>query len=697
MRFRNVDGRPTVSTHGGNADIEVPAMSAVVPGREATDSAVPIWTPDPDRVAAATITHFSAEASRRTGRALGSYPELWAWSVQHLEEFWATVWDFFDIAADGDRDTVLAARTMPGARWFPGTHLNYAEHALRSGALPDRADTVAVTTIGEDGTTTTTTWAELRAQVAAFAGWLRTRGVRPGDRVVGYLPNSTPTLVAFLASASIGAVWAACGQDYSAEGAAARFAQLEPVVLVAADGYSWNGRVVDRRGEVAALERALPTLRATVRVPNLGLDDPSAPGTAGASWGEAISTPAELRFERVPFDAPLWVLFSSGTTGLPKGIVHGHGGVLLEHYKLLGLHMDLSAETPLFWYTTTNWMMWNMVASGLLVGAPIVLYDGSPTHPDPQRLWRIAADQRVVALGLSPGYLLASEKAGLEPGVELDLGSLRVIGSTGAPLPAGPYWWVHDHVGSQVQLSSTSGGTDIVGAFAGCAPTTPVWPGEISAPNLGVALEAWDADGKPVVGEVGELVVTEPMPSMPLYFWNDPGGERYRDAYFSTYPGVWRHGDWMEMTDHGSVIVSGRSDATLNRQGVRLGSADIYEVVDKLPEVRDSLVVGAELPDGGYWLALFVVPADGVELTDEVVGRIRTAIRTQASPRHVPDDVVAVTVLPHTRTGKRLEVPVKRLIQGHSLEQVASPDAVDDYAALIQFTAYAGGPSGRKS
>ena len=397
----------------------------------------------------------------------------------------------------------------------------------------------------------------------------------------------------------------------------------------------------------------------------------------------------------MPFDAPLWVLFSSGTTGRPKGIVHGHG-VLLEHYKLLGLHMDLGPDRPLFWYTTTNWMMWNMVASGLLVGAPIVLYDGSPVHPGPQRLWQIAADQRVAVLGLSPGYLLASAKAGLEPGRDLDLSSLRVIGSTGAPLPAASYPWVRDHVGPTVQLGSTSGGTDVVGAFAGSAPTTPVWAGEISAPNLGVALEAWNADGRPVIGEVGELVVTKPMPSMPLYFWNDPTGERYRDAYFSTYPGVWRHGDWMEVTEHGSVIVSGRSDATLNRHGVRLGSADIYDVVDKLPEVRDSLVVGAELSDGGYWLALFVVPADGVQLTDEVVGRITTAIRTQVSPAR-PRRRLGVAALPHTRTGKRLEVPVKRLIQGHPLDQVASADAVDDYAALTQFTAYAGGPTRRNS
>jgi acetoacetyl-CoA synthetase len=673
------------------------AVSVVTTGVPDGYTAVPIWIPDPDRVADAAITRFATEVSARTGRSFGSYADLWTWSVEHLEEFWATVWDFSDVAADGTPRPVLADATMPGARWFPGTRLNYAEHALRSGTEAGRADAVAVTAIDEDGGTTTTTWAELRAQVAAFAGWLRETGVHAGDRVVGYLPNNTPTLVAFLATASIGAVWAACGQDYSGEGAAARFAQLEPVVLVAADGYRWNGRVVDRRGEVAALAKALPTLRATVHVPQAGLDAAPDPGVGGVLWEDATATPRELEFERVPFDAPLWVLFSSGTTGRPKGIVHGHGGVLLEHYKLLGLHMDLGPDRPLFWYTTPNWMMWNMVASGLLVGAPIVLYDGSPVHPDPQRLWQITADQRVAVLGLSPGYLLASAKAALEPGRDLDLTNLRVIGSTGAPLPAASYPWVRDHVGPTVQLGSTSGGTDVVGAFAGSAPTTPVWAGEISAPNLGVALEAWNADGRPVIGEVGELVITKPMPSMPLYFWNDPTGERYRDAYFSTYPGVWRHGDWMEVTEHGSVIVSGRSDATLNRHGVRMGSADIYDVVDKLPEVQDSLVVGAELAHGGYWLALFVVPANGVQLTDEVVGRITTAIRTHVSPRHVPDDVLAVTALPHTRTGKRLEVPVKRLIQGHPLDQVASADAVDDYAALTQFTAYAGGPTRRNS
>ena len=415
------------------------------------------------------------------------------------------------------------------------------------------------------------------------------------------------------------------------------------------------------------------------------------------SWGEAPATPGRASASTgFAFDAPLWVLFSSGTTGLPKGIVHGHGGVLLEHHKMLGLHLDLGPGRPLFWYTTTNWMMWNIVASGLLLAAPVVLYDGSPTHPGPQRLWQIAAEYRVHVLGVSPGYLQACAAAGVRPGVELDLRPLQALGVTGAPLTAPPYRWVHDAVGPWVQVASTSGGTDVVTGFAGSAPTTPVWPGEISAPMLGVALAAWNSAGQPVTGEVGELVVTAPMPSMPLSFWNDPGGRRYRDAYFSTYPGVWRHGDWAEVTDRGSVLVSGRSDATLNRGGVRLGSADIYRAVDGLGPVKDALVVGAELGDGGYWLVLFVVLADGAELTGELIREIKSAVRAHASPRHVPDDVIAVAALPHTRTGKRLEVPVKRLIQGHPLDQVASPDAVDDFAALAQFTGYAGTATGRR-
>lgn len=651
-------------------------------------AAEPIWLPDPSETARSRIARFTDFVARRTGITHPDYQSLWTWSVQDLPGFWSAVGEFFDLRTSGKWECVLDDAPMPTTRWFPGARLNYTEHALRTG---DSADT-AVISVAEDGTTTHTTWAELRDQVGALAAWLRRQGVQAGDRVVGYLPNTSHTVVAFLATASLGAVWSACGQDYGADGAANRFAQLEPVVLFAADGYRWNGRPHDRRAESAALRAALPSVRVTVRVPNLGL--PASAEDDAVCWQDALAEPAECVFERVPFDAPLWVLFSSGTTGTPKGIVHGHGGVLLDHHKLLGLHLDLGPGDRFLWYTTTNWMMWNMVVSGLLVGATIVLYDGSPAHPGPRRLWDLAAEHRTLVLGVSPGYLQASAKAGLEPGRDLDLSALRALGSTGAPLPAQAYHWVHDHVGPRVQVGSTSGGTDIVSGFAGSSPNTPVWPGEISAPLLGVALQAFDADGRPVTDEVGELVVTRPMPSMPLYFWNDPDGTRYHQAYFGAYPGVWRHGDWMTRTAHGSVIVSGRSDSTLNRHGVRLGSADIYAVVDELPEVRESLVIGAELPDGQYWMPLFVVLEPGHELTDDLRDALTTAIRTRASPRHIPDTVIQVPALPHTRTGKKLEVPVKRLLQGARVDQVAGREAVDDITALEYFTRFAPAPAG---
>lgn len=642
----------------------------------------PVWLPDPSAVAGSRIARFTDFVADRTGVAHTDYQSLWAWSVDDLPGFWTAVSEFFDVRTTGTWDRVLDDAPMPATRWFPGARLNYAEHALRT----DNPDGTAVISVDESGTTTYTTWSDLRGQVGALAAWLRRQGVTAGDRVVGYLPNSLHAVVAFLASAAIGAVWSACGQDYGADGAATRFAQLEPVVLFAADGYRWNGRQHDRRTEAAALRTALPSVRLTVQVPNLGL--PLSAQADTVRWEDTLADPAECVFEHVPFDAPLWVLFSSGTTGVPKGIVHGHGGVLLDHHKLLGLHLDLGPGDRFLWYTTTNWMMWNMVISGLLVGATLVLYDGSPTHPDPGRLWQLAAEHRTTVLGVSPGYLQGSAKAGLEPGRDLDLSALRVLGSTGAPLPAQSYHWARDHLGPRVQVASMSGGTDIVSGFAGSAPTTPVWPGEISAPLLGVALEAFDSHGRPVTGEVGELVVTRPMPSMPLHFWNDPNGTRYHQAYFGSYPGVWRHGDWMSRTPHGSVIVSGRSDSTLNRHGVRLGSADIYAVVDELPGIRESLVIGAELPDGDYWMPLFVVMEPGRELTDDLRAAIAAAIRTHASPRHVPDTIIEVPALPHTRTGKKLEVPVKRLLQGADVDQVADREAVDDIQALKYFTRF---------
>lgn len=665
----------------------------------------PIWLPRELAEATSAVGEFTSFVSGRTGRRFLDYGDLWRWSVEDLNGFWTAIWDYFHVMADGEASVALADSVMPGATWFPGTRLNYAEHALRWGV----DDQLAITSIAESGSTSRLTWGELRSDVASLAHWMRRAGVRRGDRVVGYLPNSTPSVIAFLATASVGAVWASCAQDYAAAGAAARFAQLDPVVLFAADGYSWNGRTYDRRDEVRALESALPTLRITVRIPfsshagdgPAGWDDRTAEAgartTSHVNWQEALSERALADYDRVDFNAPLWVLFSSGTTGSPKGIVHGHGGVVLEHLKLLALHFDVGPDRPFFWYTTTNWMMWNVQVSGLLVGAPIVLYDGSPAFSSPDRLWDIAAQTRVDLLGVSPGYLLASAKADVNPAGKFDLSALRTLGVTGSPLPSHSYYWVRDRVGVSVQLTSSSGGTDVATAFAGSTPTTPVWPGEISAPMLGVALESWDAGGQPIHDGVGELVITKPMPSMPVRFWNDDDGQRYCEAYFSTFPGVWRHGDWVRITDRGSLIISGRSDSTLNRNGIRLGSAEIYSAVDDLRQIGESLVIGAELPDGGYWLVLFVVMADGETLDLATADEIRKAISMRASPRHVPDDVIAVPAIPHTRTGKKLEIPVKRLIQGQDVRTVVSRDAVDDYDALIFFSSFRGGPTSRHS
>lgn len=641
----------------------------------------PIWTPDPATTADSELERFRVFVNDRHQLALTNYAELQHWSVEQLNDFWLAVWDFFGIDGGARPTVALASERMPGAEWFPGVEVNYAAQILRHPASSEPA----IIDIAEDGRESTVSWAELQQRAAALAHTLRELGVARGDRVVGYLPNTSAAIIGLLATASLGAIWSCCGQDYAAKGAADRFGQLEPVVLFAADGYRWNGKQHDRRDEALDLIGRLPSLRAVIAVDNLGLPMLDAGPVQVLPWSAAISGPADAEIVPVPFDHPLWVLFTSGTTGAPKGIVHGHGGVLLEHLVMLGLQKDLSARDRFFWYTTTNWMMWNMVVSGLLVGATVIAYDGSPLHPDADRLWQIVEKHKVTVFGTSPGQLLASEKAGLHPGTDHDLSALRALGSTGATLPVSAFHWVHQNVGANVQIGSTSGGTDFVGAFVGPAATVPVWPGEISAIFLGVALQAWSPDGKPLIGEVGELVVTKPIPSMPLFFWNDPDGERYRDAYFSTYPGVWRHGDWITVTDRGSVIIHGRSDSTLNRHGVRLGSADIYDAVEKIPEVLEALVIGAEEDGGGYWMPLFVVLRPGAELDDALQQRIKDAIRTNASPRHVPDEVIAVPAIPHTRTGKKIEVPVKRLLQGASIERVLSLGAVDDPSSIEAF------------
>ncbi|MEU8825190.1 acetoacetate--CoA ligase [Streptomyces sp. NPDC048636] len=640
----------------------------------------PFWTPDPDEAATSRIAEFA----RRVGLDPADYPALHHWSITDLEGFWGAVWDHFAIEAATPYERILAEDKMPGARWFTGATLNYAQHALRH---PD-PDAPAIVALDETGASYEVTRDSLRAQVASTAATLRDLGVRRGDRVVGYLPNTPHAIVAFLATASIGAVWSVCGQDYAPRAAADRFAQLEPTVLIAADGYLFNGTTHDRREAALSLSRALPTLKATILVERVGLPWPTELPGPVVTWAEAVGRAERPHCVPVPFDHPLWIVFSSGTTGPPKGLVHGHGGVLLEHFKTLGLHSDLGPGDRLLWYTTTHWMMWNLVVSALLTGATACTYDGSPAPlARPDVLWELAARHGVTLFGTSPPYLLGMAKSGITPSVH-DLSAVRAIGCTGSALPASVYPWVREHVGGHIKVAAASGGTDIVSGLAGSASTTPVWAGELSAPNLGVALAAYGPDGRPVVDQVGELVVTRPMPSMPLYFWNDPEGSRYRAAYFTTYPGVWRHGDWITVTSHGSVVVHGRSDATLNRNGVRLGSADIHEVVERLPEITEALVIGAEEPDGGYWMPLFVVLADGAVLDDALRDTIRRTIRTGASPRHVPDEILQVPAIPHTRTGKKLEVPVKRLLQGAPAAQVVNPAAVDapeliDYYARL--------------
>jgi acetoacetyl-CoA synthetase len=620
-----------------------------------TDPA-PQWVPTDSDIAEARVTDFARCVQARTGATVSGYRALWQWSADDPAAFWAVLWDYFDL---GDRpEIVLDDDRMPGAKWFTGTRLNYVDQVARNA----RTDRPAILYVAEGGATTEVSWTELLGRTAAFAQHLQSLGVTKGDRVVGYLPNIPETVIAFLATASIGAIWSACGQDYSAKAALDRLGQLEPVVLVTAESYTFGGKTHDKRDEIARLQAGLPTLRATVMASEL---------TATADGEELATTPVE-------FDHPLWILFSSGTTGLPKGIMHGHGGVVLEHLKAVALQSDIGPDDTFFWFTSPSWMMWNFQVAGLLVGATIVCYDGSANAPRPDALWNIAASVRATVFGTSPGYVLGCIKAEAVPRKDHDLSALRTVGITGSSLPPSSSLWLNDNAGEHVQIASISGGTDVVSAFIGGVTTVPVWPGELSAPYLGVALDSWDESGKPVRGEVGELVITKPMPSMPVGFWNDPDGSRYRSAYFEMFPGVWRHGDWITITDHDSIIVHGRSDSTLNRHGIRMGSADIYQAVERLPEIAEALVIGAEQPDGGYWMPLFVVLADGAELTDEVRDRINKTIREDVSPRHVPDEIIVAPGVPHTRTGKKLEVPIKKLFAGADPAKVVERSAVDD-------------------
>jgi acetoacetyl-CoA synthetase len=640
-----------------------------------------LWRPTAEGVAATRIAAFAADVAARRGLSFGDpvdYDALWRWSVEHLDQFWADVAGWSGVLPGVPDDEVLTDRSMPGAVWFPGRRVNYAEQALRHAT----DDAPALIAVAEGAEPVEIAWSELRGQVGAFAATLRRLGVRPGDRVAGYLPNVPEAVVAFLGAAAIGAVWSSCAPDFGTRAVLDRFAQIEPTVLVAVDGYRFAGRDHDRRNVVAELRAALPSVTTTIAVPRL---HPGELPDGAVAWADAVAEPCEPVFADLPFDHPLWIVYSSGTTGLPKGIVHGHGGVVLEQCKQLALHLDVGPGDRFFWYASTAWIMWNIATSALLVGATVVVYDGAPAHPSVDAQFALAARTGITYLGTSAGYLIACQKAGLRPGEVHDLSALRSVGSTGSPLPASAFRWVYDAVKGDVLLGSLSGGTDVATGFIGSSPLLPVTAGELQRPMLGVAAASWDEDGRPVVGELGELVVTAPMISMPLRFWADPDGRRYREAYFEPWPGVWRHGDWLEITERGTCLITGRSDATLNRGGVRMGTADIYAAVESVPEVRDCVVLGVEQPDGGYWMPLFVQLAPGAELTEELVARLRAAIREQASPRHVPDEIVAVPAVPHTRTGKRLEVPLKRLFQGVDPAKALNVGAVDDPAAVEHY------------
>ncbi|GAB3285781.1 acetoacetate--CoA ligase [Parasphingorhabdus pacifica] len=646
-----------------------------------------LWQPTPEQVAGTRMAAFREWLRAERDLDLTDYWDLYRWSVADLEGFWSAIAEFFGVKFHDHPRTVLVDEVMPGAEWFPGATVNYAEQAVREQAGKADSD-LAVIFEREDGRSEQLTFGDLRAKVASARAGLVELGVGRGDRVAALVPNSPETLIAFLAAASLGAVWSSCSPDFGPRAVADRFVQIEPTVLIAVDGYVYGGRSFDVRDTVDELRGQLPGLSGTVLIDYLG-NGARLDGTV--DWGELLDRhgAAELAFDPVPFDHPLWVLYSSGTTGLPKGIVHGHGGMTLEHLKALGLHCDLGPGDRFFWYTTTGWMMWNFLVGGLLPGATIVLFDGGPAHPSLAALWGLAERHRVSFFGTSAPYIQGCLKRGLRPGEQFDLSALRTVGSTGAPLSTDGFRWVNDAVGAEVQTASMSGGTDLCTAFVGASPDVPVWLGELSCPLLGAAVATFDEQGRELRDEVGELVLTKPMPTMPVFFWDDPDGSRLRDAYFDSYPGVWRHGDWAKLTDRGTLVIYGRSDSTLNRGGIRMGTAEFYRVVEGFDEVVDSLVIdtsGVGETDGE--LLCFLVLADGVRLEDVRPGLARE-LRTQLSPRHVPNRFIVVDEVPQTLNGKKLEVPVKKILAGAAPERAVSRDALrnpDSLAPFVQFS-----------